>query len=31
LDVITQLENIAATAKSAVNEIAIVDFNSKVA
>ena len=30
-DVVKQLENITATAKMAVNEIAIVDFNSKVA
>ena len=30
-DVVKRLENITQTAKSAVNEIAIVDFNSKVA
>jgi YgiT-type zinc finger domain-containing protein len=30
-DVVRQLEAISATAKAAVNEIAIVDFNSKVA
>ena len=30
-DVVKQLENITTTAKMAVNEIAIVDYNNKVA
>jgi len=30
-DVVKQLESIAATAKNAVDEITVVDFNSKVA